>query len=155
MNANEEFDYENIVQSALRSVVKDILKSCISGLSGSHHFYISFSTIHPEVIIPEYLRQEYPDEITIVLQYEFWDLEVNDSSFSVTLCFDESNERLTVPFEAITNFVDPSSKFGLQFTPIVSQEKNKPQEKPSKKASIDEKGESISNVITLDTFRKK
>ena len=74
-----------------------------------------------------------------MLQYEFWDLEVNDSSFSVTLCFDESNERLTVPFEAITNFVDPSSKFGLQFTPIVSQEKNKPQEKPSKKASIDER----------------
>jgi hypothetical protein len=146
-----------MVQSALRIVVGDALSiASKQGLPGDHHFYISFSTNHPGVQLPDYLLEQYPEEMTIVLQHEFWDLEVDANGFSVTLCFDESNERLKVPFESITSFVDPSVKFGLQFIPSYTEdEEEETSSKDKKKVTLDENGQPISNVVTLDTFRKK
>src|SRR6202035_1512481 len=81
----------------------------------NHHFYIGFATEMPGVAIPEYLRGKYPGEMTIVLQHQFWDLEIGDESFSVTLSFQKQLERLTVPFATIRSFADPSVNFALEF----------------------------------------
>jgi hypothetical protein len=161
-------DYEQLVQDSLRGVVRTVLSNTAkSGLIGSHHFYISFATNHPDVDMPDFLKNEYPEEITIVLQYEFWDLEVENDLFSVTLCFNNIHERLTVPFSAVISFVDPSVKFGLQFTPSIHE---RPVAKKTKKPKVEgtttrktrvsktAKIEAVpagSNVIALDAFRKK
>jgi hypothetical protein len=145
-----------MVQSALRSVVYEALSiASKQGLPNDHHFYISFATTHPGAQLPDYLLEQYPEEITIVLQHEFWDLEIDSLGFSVTLCFDESNERLRVPFDSITSFVDPSVKFGLQFIPSYTEEEEEGSSKDKKGVTFDENGQPISNVVTLDTFRKK
>lgn len=164
MKKFEGIDYEALVQNALRDVVIQSLKlTSQHGLVDEHHFYISFLTDFPGVQMPDYLREEYPDEITIVLQFEYWDLKVEDKSFSVTLCFNDQNENLVVPFQAITSFVDPSVKFGLQFTPDYSlaEPVEAPKKTPlfaKKKEKIEETkepSEDSNNVVTLDTFRKK
>lgn len=166
MSKNNKIDYENLVQESLRSVMKGALKQASkNGLPGSHHFYISYRTDFPGVDMPDYLCDEYPEEITIVLQYEFWDLEVEDDCFHVTLCFNDIHERLTIPFEAIVSFVDPSVKFGLQFTPneyapepevLPTETKKKSRKKTHKNEDEGEPDEENgSNVITLDAFRKK
>ena len=127
-----KFDYEQLVQDSLRSVVREsLMQVARSGLPGNHHFYISFRTDYPGVDLPDYLLEQYPEEITIVLQYVFWDLEVEEDSFFVTLCFNDIHERLTVPLQAIVSFVDPSVKFGLQFSPTI-HEKAVPQKLPVK-----------------------
>jgi len=161
-------DYEKLVQDSLRGVVRTVLNNTAkSGLAGSHHFYISFATNHPDVDIPDFLRNEYPEEITIVLQYEFWDLEVEADFFSVTLCFNNIHERLTIPFSAVISFVDPSVKFGLQFTPSIHErsvakkaKKMKAEGSATRKARASkpakaEEATEGSNVIALDAFRKK
>ena len=156
MSKKDQLDYETMVQSALRTVVRDALLSVAAkGFPGNHHFYISFATDHPGVELPDYLKEQYPEEITIVLQHEFWDLEVSEGGFSVTLCFDEAHERLTAPFEAITSFVDPSVKFGLQFTPTYDLPAENSQKGKEKAPLGEDKTEKGSNVVTLDTFRKK
>ncbi len=164
-----KIDYEHLVQNALRSVVKETLQNTAkNGLPGSHHFYISYRTNYPGVDLPDYLRSQYPEEITIVLQHEFWDLEVEETGFSVTLSFNDVHERLTIPWGAIVNFVDPSVKFGLQFQPSIYEE-SKPAKKIPKKATKSKKTEAktekkeaaetatptTSNVIALDAFRRK
>jgi hypothetical protein len=163
-----KFDYEQLVQESLRSVVREsLMQVARSGLPGNHHFYISFRTDYPGVDLPDYLLEQYPEEITIVLQYEFWDLEVEEDSFFVTLCFNDIHERLTIPLQAIVSFVDPSVKFGLQFSPTI-HEKAIPQKLPVKqklksKAKTKanplvpqtEEGQNGSNVVILDAFRKK
>jgi hypothetical protein len=108
-------DYDHLVQDALRGVVRTILtRVSDNGLPGNHHFYIAFRTDHPGVEVPEHLRQRYPEEITIVLQHQFWDLLVGEDMFEVCLSFNKKPERLVVPFEALTGFMDPSVQFGLQ-----------------------------------------
>lgn len=150
---NKTIDYEAMIQKALRQIVKDVLaKTAKEGLIGNHHFYITFATNHPWVELPDHLRAEYPEEMVIVLQHEFWDLEVSNDKFSVTLGFDDMNERITVPFMALINFVDPSVKFGLQFIPgydsaedsFESDSKTEPTFHSSK-----------TNIVSLDDFRKK
>lgn len=163
-----KFDYEQLVQDSLRSVVREsLMQVARSGLPGNHHFYISFRTDYPGVDLPDYLLEQYPEEITIVLQYEFWDLEVEEDSFFVTLCFNDIHERLTVPLQAIVSFVDPSVKFGLQFSPTIHEKavpqklpvKQKPKTKAKTKANSpalqSEESQSGSNVVLLDAFRKK
>lgn len=154
-----------MVQESLRNVIKDTLKLVAkNGLPGSHHFYLSFKTNYPGVDLPDFLREEYPDEITIVLQYEFWDLEVAEDSFCVTLCFNDIHERLNVPFNAIVSFVDPSVKFGLQFTPAevdaepvkaLPVDEKKSSRKSTKPSENKENTTPTDNVVVLDAFRKK
>lgn len=109
-------DYEALAQDAMRGVVRTVLaRTAKSGLPGDHHFYISFDTQHPGVLLSKRLREKYPEEMTIVLQHRFWDLNVTEDRFEVKLTFDGIPERLVVPFAAVKIFFDPSVRYGLQF----------------------------------------
>lgn len=113
---NDRFHYDALVDDALRSVVRRVLTQVAeTGLPGSHHFYISFRSTDPGVELPEYLRAKYPEEMTIVLQHQYWDLIIRDDDFEVTVSFNKQQERIKVPFAALSAFVDPSVRFGLQF----------------------------------------
>jgi hypothetical protein len=113
---NDRFHYDALVDDALRSVVRRVLTQVAeTGLPGSHHFYISFRSNDPGVELPEYLRAKYPDEMTIVLQHQYWDLIIREEDFEVTVSFNKQQERIKVPFAALSAFVDPSVRFGLQF----------------------------------------
>jgi hypothetical protein len=114
---NQHIDYASLVERALLRVVHDVLDTVAEhGLPGAHHLYITFRTDHPGVIIDDTLSARYPSEMTIVLQHEFWGLEVSDDRFAVTLSFNTVSQRLEIPFAAVTVFADPSVEFGLQFT---------------------------------------
>jgi hypothetical protein len=113
---NDKFHYDALVDDALRSVVRRVLLQVAEkGLPGSHHFYISFRSTDPGVEMPEYLLAKYPEEMTIVLQHQYWDLEITEDYFEVTVSFNKMQERIHVPFKALSAFVDPSVRFGLQF----------------------------------------
>lgn len=116
MTSGPTIDYEALHQEAMRGVVKSVLtETARSGLPGEHHFYISFNTRGPGVILSRRLKEKYPYEMTIVLQHRFWGLVVTEERFEVNLTFDGIPERLVVPFQAIRVFVDPSVRYGLQF----------------------------------------
>jgi len=113
---NDRFHYDALVDDALRSVVRRVLRQVADkGLPGSHHFYISFRSNDPGVQLPEYLRAKYPEEMTIVLQHQYWDLVLTEEFFEVTVSFNKQQERIKVPYAALSAFVDPSVRFGLQF----------------------------------------
>ena len=157
--------YEDYVQAALRSVVARVLKSVqTGGLPGQHHFYIAFRTRYPGVILPKALLEKYPDEITIVLQNRYWDLEVYDDHFEVSLSFNQVPSHIVVPYAALVGFVDPAVNFGLQFQPPEAEEDALPpapepevaqDAAPAAETEAAAPAESGSNVITLDRFRKK
>jgi hypothetical protein len=114
--AVDHIRYDLLTQDAMRGVVRRVLKDAAAkGLSGEHHFFVSFATQMPGVKLSPRLRAQYAEEMTIVLQHQFWDLTVNDDAFEVGLSFNGIPERLTVPFAAIKGFFDPSVNFGLQF----------------------------------------
>lgn len=114
--AKAPFDYSPLIEDALRGVVRDVLARFAAGqIPPPHHYYITFATGYPGVEMPDYLRERYPQEITVVLQYQYWDLEVGEDAFSVTLSFNGVPERLRVPFRAVRLFADPSAEFGLSF----------------------------------------
>jgi uncharacterized protein len=113
---DDHIRYDLLAQAALRGVVRTVLADVAKkGLPGDHHFKITFATIAPGVKLSERMNERYPQEMTIVLQYQFWDLTVTDESFEVGLSFGGVPERVVVPFDAITAFVDPSVQFGFQF----------------------------------------
>lgn len=129
---NDRFHYDALVDDALRSVVRRVLRQvCEKGLPGSHHFYISFRSTDPGVQLPDYLRAKYPEEMTIVLQHQYWDLKITDEFFEVTVSFNKQQERIKVPFVALSAFVDPSVRFGLQF-----DRKDKTSVPPEKVATV-------------------
>jgi hypothetical protein len=114
--------YDLLVQDALRSVVRKVLADAArDGLRGEHHFNISFKTHAPGVNLPATIKQRYPDEMAIILQHEFWDLAVGADHFEVSLNFSRKPERLSVPFDAITGFSDPSVPFGFKLEPRSSE----------------------------------
>jgi hypothetical protein len=111
--------YDLLTQQALRGVVRNVLTDTAKkGLTGDHHFYISFNTQADGVRLSQRILAQYPEEMTIILQHQFWDLSVSDDAFEVGLSFGGVPEKLTVPFEAINGFFDPSVQFGLQFEPV-------------------------------------
>ncbi len=115
--------YDLLVQEALRSVVRKVLGDAArNGLPGEHHFNIAFKTQAPGVVIPPAVLQRYPDEMAIILQHEFWDLEVTSDAFAVSLNFSRKPERLTIPFDSITGFSDPSVPFGFKLEPRAATE---------------------------------
>jgi hypothetical protein len=119
----DQIRYDLLTQQALRGVVRSVLADTAKkGLPGDHHFYISFDTRADGVRLSDRLRAQYPDEMTIILQYQFWDLKVGDDEFEVGLSFGGVPERLMVPFEAINGFFDPSVQFGLQFEEVAEGE---------------------------------
>jgi uncharacterized protein len=134
----DQIRYDLLTQQALRGVVRGVLTDTAKkGLPGDHHFYISFDTSADGVRMSDRLRAQYPDEMTIILQHQFWDLKVGEDEFEVGLSFGGVPERLTVPFEAIKGFFDPSVQFGLQFEEVIEgEERPAPanvQEPPPKK----------------------
>jgi hypothetical protein len=156
--------YDKMVENALRSVVRQALGVAADhGLPGAHHFYITFRTDHPGVDMPEFLRAQYPHEMTIVLEHQFWGLEVDEAHFAVTLSFRNQTQRLVIPLAAITAFADPSVKFGLEFraetveedpSADLSPEPDSPPPAPPAAAAEDEKPKA-GEVVKLDSFRKK
>lgn len=156
--------YDEIVQEALRAVVGRVLSEIESGggsLPGMHHFYITFKTQAPGVSIPPHLEEQFPDEMTIVLQNKFWDLSVDSDGFSVGLSFNQIPAKLVVPFSAITDFVDPAVDFGLKFQATVPDLEPQPHEDAENDSpELGEDGsvstsEDGSNVVTVDFGRKK
>ena len=157
----DRFNYDDMVQSALLNVVRDALMyTQKNGLPGDHHFYITFRTDRKDVMMPEDLRIRNPEEITIVIQYQYWNLVADSTKFSVELSFNDRREMLVVPYKAIVNFMDPSVKFGLQFTPEYdesllisnSRDDSKSNSSTANKGSSDTT--SSDNVVTLAAFRK-
>lgn len=162
--------YDRMVESALRGVVRQAVGEVQQrGLPGDHHFYITFMTDYPGVKIPDYLRERYPGEMTIVLQYQFENLTIDEQNIGVTLSFNNVPERLIVPLAAVTIFADPSVNFALQFQPlgdmieeheaqILSSLSDKDDHEPDPNAPKGKKGKSSAQsgeVISLDKFRKK
>jgi uncharacterized protein len=117
MTGEREIDYEALAQDAMRGIVRAVLERIgeLGRLPGEHHFYIAFDTRAPGVQVSKRLKQKYPEEMTIVLQHQFWNLSVDDERFEVTLSFDNVPERLTVPLRAVRVFFDPSVPYVLQF----------------------------------------
>jgi hypothetical protein len=183
---SEGLRYDALVEDALRDVLRRALEYVAErGLPGDHHFYITFRTAHPGVDIPEHLHARYSNEMTIVLQYQFWGLDVGEDAFGVTLSFSDVPERLTIPFAAVTAFADPSVQFGLQFdssdeegeampfTPVKPGARvprgdfpgsgpRQPKEGAVSAGSAEptlapqtDESTESSKVVTLDTFRKK
>jgi hypothetical protein len=177
---NDRFHYDALVDDALRSVVKRVLTQVAEkGLPGSHHFYISFRSTDPGVELPDYLRAKYPEEMTIVLQHQYWDLVIHDDFFEVSVSFNKQQEHIKVPFMALSAFVDPSVRFGLQFdrkdktgalpekaeagkgelgasAPTPPEPKAKPDPAAAEAAAAEAKPEdAASKIVKLDSFRKK
>ena len=164
--------YDEIVQEALRAVVGRVLGAVERGggtLPGNHHFYITFKTAAPGVKIPKHLRERFPDEMTIVLQNKFWDLNVDEDGFGVGLSFNQIPAKLEIPFAAITAFVDPAVDFGLQFQAAVADieptthenAENDAPEGPGAPGAEQGGKQDVgtaddgSNVVTVDFGRKK
>jgi uncharacterized protein len=128
--AVDHIRYDILAQEALRGVMRRVLADAAkNGLPGDHHFYITYNTTADGVRMSARLREQYPQEITIILQHQFWDLAVGEDAFEVGLSFGGIPERLTVPFDAVKGFFDPSVQFGLQFDIATEDAAGKPTEK--------------------------
>jgi len=177
--------YDILAQAALRGVVRTVLADAAkNGLPGEHHFKITFNTMAPDVRLSDRMRAQYPQDMTIVLQHQFWDLAVSEEAFEVGLSFGGIPERLGVPFDAVTAFFDPAVQFGFQFETIetgaagdadsaaktadqsagsatrLPAEQNKPQALPApvpaQQSSTDgADAKTGAEVVRLDRFRKK
>jgi len=144
-------DYGNLMHRAMRGLIRDVLAGVAEhGLPGEHHFFITLSTRSAGVEMADWLRERYPDEITIVIQNWYESLEVDDDGFAITLNFGNSPEPLYIPFDAISTFVDPSVEFGLRFETHVAED-----EAPMAEDEDDEEdGPREAEVVSLDKFRK-
>jgi hypothetical protein len=176
--AKDYIGYQALLDAALRGVVRDALHRIEQqGLIGNHHFYLTFKTTYPGVDIPSFLVEQYPDEMTIILQHQFWGLKVRDDVFEVALTFRKLPATLVIPFQALTKFFDPGVPFGLEFkttdaegkpfvakpadpapqtateaTPMPAKPAAKPEDEDENPA---EKPVGNGEVVSLDSFRKK
>src|SRR5262249_16479780 len=144
-------------ETALRGVVREALaRTAREGLRGSHHFYLSFRTGASGVVMPEQLRLKYPEEMTIVLQHQFWELDVREQDFSVSLSFQNRPEQLTIPFAAVVSFADPSVNLTLQFAIAEAEPPDHPALPTEIPASpLPNAPRQAAEIVTLDKFRKR
>ena len=174
--------YDILAQDALRGVVKKVLTevASIGALPGEHHFYITFDTNAAGVKLSPRMKEKYPDEMTIVVQHQFWELKTTDQVFSIGLSFNEIPETLVVPFSAIRGFFDPSVQFGLQFDAMEEEAETPALQGPAPVTALprssdgeasddtgtdaanadkgdeaDEDDKGMADVVSLDAFRKK
>lgn len=178
---DDQIRYDILAQEALRGVMRKVLMEVArTGLPGNHHFFITFLTNAPGVRISSRLRERYPEQMTIVLQFQYWDLKVTDAGFEVGLSFSDTPERLEIPFSAVRGFYDPSVNFELEFdvktdaltaptplpvgdsrpAPVIVETSKPPREKPKKAAKAEGEEEETApakgaDVVSLDSFRKK
>ena len=179
--ADDHIRYDILAQEALRGVMRKVLAEVArTGLPGNHHFFITFLTGAPGVRVSSRLRERYPEQMTIVIQFQYWDLKVTDTGFEVGLSFSDVPEKLEIPFSAVRGFYDPSVNFELEFDvktdvpaedeptakpvpeplAIVSEKKPKAEKKAAaeaekKPAVADTAAGKSADVVSLDAFRKK
>ncbi|MEW7006504.1 MULTISPECIES: SspB family protein [unclassified Lentilitoribacter] len=173
--SQDQIRYDILAQEALRGVIKKVLiETAAAGqLPGEHHFFITFLTTAPGVRISSALQERYPDQMTIVVQHQFWELKVTDTLFEIGLSFSDQPEKLVVPFSAIRGFYDPSVNFELEFDNLITEEEQasedqadadvqtletKPvviEDKTSDDDDEKEQGDASADVVSLDAFRKK
>jgi hypothetical protein len=179
--SDDKIEYDVLALEAMRGVIRTVLQRVQKrGMPGEHHFYISFSTSAPGVLISKRLKDRYPDEMTIVIQHQFWDLQVSDDRFEVKLSFNNVPERLVVPFSAIRRFHDPSVDFGfnlLVFDPAARAalaaalehaeaeppapsvpllvDQSAPRGEPETVPEDAAEGKKTAEIVKLDAFRKK
>lgn len=149
---SEHIDYGNLMHAAMRRLIAQVLRDVAkTGLPGDHHFFITFDTRHPEVEMADWLRERYPEDMTIVVQHWFENLEVTDSEFSITLNFGDNPEPLVVPLDALRTFVDPSVEFGLRFETQIAPPPPDNDDDPDPEPEQDPEHQ----VVQLDRFRKR
>ena len=153
---SRSIDYGSLMHRALRGLIDDVLSDVAeNGLPGAHHFFITFDTHHPNARLADWLKERYPEEMTVVLQHWFEDLETEDEGFGVTLNFGESPERLYVPYDAIRTFVDPSVEFGLRFESHEPEEVDLAEEAAAEEEDEASAGEhQDAEIVSLDSWRK-
>jgi len=152
----DEMHYEQLAQDALRGVIRSALERAAlpEGIPGAHHFYVTFKTKAPGVSVPPDVMAKYPDEMTVVLQHQYWDLKVEADRFSVMLKFGGMPKVLSMPYTAVTRFYDPSVQFLLQFeSPAMVEEV--PDEPEAAAEPPPSTGDDGPKVVSLDQFRKK
>lgn len=159
--------YDILAQDALRGVIRKVLAevAATGRLPGDHHFFITFLTGAPGVRISQHLKSKYPEQMTIVVQHQFWDLKVSDTQFEIGLSFSDTPERLVIPFNAIRGFYDPSVNFELEFeVPLADEDEQVSAEitaipvEAASRAETSEEGsdeKKPASVVSLDSFRKK
>ena len=160
--------YDILAQDALRGVIRKVLSevAATGRLPGDHHFFITFLTGAPGVRISQHLKTKYPEQMTIVIQHQFWDLKISDTQFEIGLSFSDTPERLVVPINAIRGFYDPSVNFELEFeVPLAEEDENSsaeitaiPVESAARHDAVEQaEGEEKkpASVVSLDSFRKK
>ncbi len=146
-------DYGNLMHRAMRGLIQSVLEDVAkNGLPGAHHFFITFDTNHPDVAIADWLRERYPDEMTVVIQHWFENLEVTADGFSVTLNFGNQPEPLVIPFDAVRTFVDPSVEFGLRFE---TREEDEEEDDEEEDDGDDDPPPHDAEIVRLDRFRKQ
>ncbi len=171
--AQDHIRYDILAQDALRSVIRKVLSEvAVTGhLPGEHHFFITFLTNAPGVRISQHLKAKYAEQMTIVIQHQFWDLKVTESQFEIGLSFSDTPEKLVIPFNAVRGFYDPSVSFELEFDVPAMEEEDEhsaevtaypaPAEKAEEAAQEptpptgDDNGKGGGSVVSLDSFRKK
>lgn len=154
----DDMHYEVLMQDALRGVIRLALEQAASpdGIPGAHHFYITFKTRAPGVSVPPDILAKYPDEMTVVLQHQYWDLKVEANRFSVMLKFGGMPKVLSMPYTAVTRFYDPSVQFLLQFEPPATVDEIAAEVAAAEPAQTPPiPGDDGPKVVSLDQFRKK
>jgi len=155
---SHEIDYGNLMHTAMRGLIKTVLKDVAkNGLPGAHHFFITFDTSHPDAELADWLSDRYPDEMTVVMQHWFDNLEIGEDGFSITLNFGDAPEPMYIPFDAIKTFVDPSVEFGLRFESAEDDEDMAPA--PINTDHVGGPGDgdgdkTDAEIVSLDNFRK-
>lgn len=149
-------DYGSLMHRAMRGLIQQVLTDVQqNGLPGDHHFFITFDTMHPDVELADWLSDRYPEEMTIVLQHWFDNLEVTDDGFAVTLSFADSPEPLYIPYDAIRTFVDPSVEFGLRFeTQEHDFDEDDEDDESEEPTATDPAPQKDAEIVSLDKFRK-
>jgi len=156
---SNQIDYARLMHDAMRGLVANLLRDVMdNGLPGEHHFFVTYDTREKGVVMPDWLRERYPEEITIVIQHEFKDLGVQDAGFRIVLEFGGTPVALYVPFSAVRTFVDPSVEFGLRFDHSENDEADTEEEAvdeaPMAKDVSDDAPHKDAQVVRLDQFRK-
>ena len=155
--------YEALTQAAMRGVVREALRQAEKGSAppGDHHFYVTFRTKAPGVKIPEHLIEQFPEEMTIVIQHQYWDLEVHDGHFEIVLKFNRVPQHLSIPYVAMTRFVDPAVNFGVSFEKAGTGDDSSVVSPALETTGTDGETEAASEtkdgdtVVSLDAFRRK